>query len=81
MICYLSIGIRDNFRNQLKVLVPLILSPKNLVIKKINGAPLIGQSLFGCFKVLDEINQHAVFSVVYLLIPLYYYYIGLHGNL
>ena len=65
--------IRKKFRDQLKDLAQLLLSPQNLVVKKINNIPLTGHSLFEYFKVLrskSKINKKA--ERVCVLLSSYY---------
>ncbi|XP_062502605.1 atlastin-1-like [Corticium candelabrum] len=42
--------IEDNFKSQLKELVPMLLAPKSLVVKSINGVKVTGRALVECFK-------------------------------
>lgn len=45
---------KESFVEQLNVFVPMILSPKNLLVKRIGGASVNGQSLLEYFKVYAE---------------------------
>lgn len=47
-------SMKENFVEHLRVFVPQILSPKNLLIKSIGGAPVNGQSLLEYFKAYAE---------------------------
>ena len=46
-----NVEIEDNFKSQLKELVPMLLAPKSLVVKSINGVKVTGRALVECFKV------------------------------
>lgn len=41
--------IDTKFKQQLKDLAPLLLSPKNLVVKRLGDTPAIGRTLLQCF--------------------------------
>ncbi|XP_076306362.1 atlastin-2-like isoform X1 [Tachypleus tridentatus] len=47
--------IETDFKNQLKVLVPLLLDPKNLVVKEINGHKITSRELVEYFKAYTNI--------------------------
>ena len=49
--------IDTEFKNHLGDLAPLLLSPENLIVKKINGNPITGRGLLECFKVYMKIFQ------------------------
>jgi hypothetical protein len=41
--------IDSKFKQELKELAPLLLSPKNLVVKRLGDTPAIGRTLLQCF--------------------------------
>ena len=43
--------IEPDFREQLQVLVPMVLAPENIVLKEINGSVITAQELVEYFKV------------------------------
>lgn len=45
---------KDNFVQHLRILVPMVLSPENLLIKRIGGSVVNGQSLLEYFKIYAE---------------------------
>lgn len=45
---------KENFVEHLRVFVPRVLSPRNLLVKRIGGEPVNGQSLLEYFKVYAE---------------------------
>ncbi|XP_002730796.1 atlastin-2-like [Saccoglossus kowalevskii] len=49
--------IDDDFKSQLKELVPLLLSPSNLVVKQINGTEVTARALVEYFKAYIQIYQ------------------------
>ncbi|XP_013786327.1 atlastin-2-like isoform X1 [Limulus polyphemus] len=49
--------IEQDFKNQLKVLVPLLLDPKNLVVKEINGHKITARELVEYFKAYTNIYK------------------------
>ena len=51
------LDIDTEFKNHLGDLAPLLLSPENLIVKKINGNPITGRGLLECFKVYMKIFQ------------------------
>ena len=63
-IMYLDID--SEFKTYLCELVPLLLDPENLVVKKINGSVITGRGLLQCFKVtITCINgNYAYFNLV-----------------
>ena len=46
--------IDSKFKQQLKELAPLLLSPKNLVVKRLGDTPAIGRTLLQCFIVSNK---------------------------
>ncbi|KAL8613745.1 hypothetical protein ACOMHN_029602 [Nucella lapillus] len=49
--------IEPEFREQLQVLVPMLLAPENIVLKEINGSQITGQELLEYFKAYMKIYQ------------------------
>lgn len=47
-------NMKENFVEHLRVFVPQVLSPKNLLVKRIGGSPVNGQSLLEYFRVYAE---------------------------
>ena len=47
----MSTEIEPDFREQLQILVPMVLAPENVVLKEINGAQITSQELVEYFKV------------------------------
>ena len=57
------IDIDSEFKQFLYELVPILLSPENLVVKKINGITMTGKGLLHCFQVISDFNCIKIFSV------------------
>ena len=52
--CSPAADIDTKFKQQLKELAPLLLSPKNLVVKRLGDTPAIGRTLLQCFIVSTQ---------------------------
>ncbi len=60
------LDIEADFKENLKVLVPLLLSPENLTIKEIHGTKITGRSLLEYFKVRSFYYSPSVIEIVSL---------------
>ena len=54
---FVSLDIDSEFKQFLYEFVPILLSPKNLVVKKINGITMTGKGLLQCFQVILQISK------------------------
>ena len=50
--------IDSKFKQQLQELAPLLLAPKNLVVKRLGDTPAIGRTLLQCFIVSESMHKY-----------------------
>ena len=67
------IDIDSEFKQFLYELVPILLSPENLVVKKINGITMTGKGLLQCFQVISDFSNE--------LIIVFFFKLELHENI
>ena len=64
LLSYLISDIEPDFKTELRSLVPLLLSPENLVIKEISGSHVTGQGLLEYFKVISKLLKMSTLCFV-----------------